>query len=188
SSDHAPSARGDSGRRPNRHAVPDTRRARCKSHRGDCGPGDAAGGWVRRGAGAAYHEAAGARGRCSDDPCTWRSTLPALPGLRHAGLIEEVPGGGSKITTFEPVDHPIPRSVQPRAALRIVDGEYFGTMGIPVVAGRTFNARDRSDAPPVAVVSASFARLLARDGATVGRDRKSTRLNSSHVSISYAVF
>ena len=92
-----------------------------------------------------------------------------LPGVRHAGLIEEVPGGGSKITTFEPVDHPIPRSVQPRAALRIVGGEYFGTMGIPVVAGRTFNARDRSDAPPVAVVSASFARLLARDGATVGR-------------------
>ena len=92
-----------------------------------------------------------------------------LPGVRHAGLIEEVPGGGSKITTFEPVDHPIPRSVQPRAALRILGGEYFGTMGIPVVAGRTFDARDRSDAPPVAVVSASFARLLARDGATVGR-------------------
>jgi len=92
-----------------------------------------------------------------------------LPGVRHAGLIEEVPGGGSKITTFEPVDHPIPRSVQPRAALRIVGGEYFGTMGIPVVAGRAFDARDRSDAPPVAVVSASFARLLARDGATVGR-------------------
>jgi len=92
-----------------------------------------------------------------------------LPGVRHAGLIEEVPGGGSKITTFEPVDHPIPRSVQTRAALRIVGGEYFGTMGIPVVAGRAFDARDRSDAPPVAVVSASFARLLARDGATVGR-------------------
>jgi len=97
------------------------------------------------------------------------SRAAALPGVRHAGLIEEVPGGGSKITTFEPVDHPIPRAVQPRAALRIVGGEYFATMGIPVVAGRMFGARDRSDAPPVAVVSASFARLLARDGATVGR-------------------
>jgi len=28
-----------------------------------------------------------------------------LPGVRHAGLIEEVPGGGSKITTFEPHLH-----------------------------------------------------------------------------------
>ncbi len=97
------------------------------------------------------------------------SRSAALPGVRHAGLIDEVPGGGSAITTFEPVDHPIPRSVQPRAALRIVGGEYFPTMGIPVVAGRTFDARDRSDAPPGAVVSLRFARLLARDGATVGR-------------------
>src|SRR5437016_2972588 len=97
------------------------------------------------------------------------SRSAALPGVRHAGLINEVPGGGSAITTFEPVDHPIPRSVQPRAALRTVGAEYFPTMGIPVVAGRTFDARDRSDAPPGAVVSLSFARLLARDGATVGR-------------------
>src|SRR5207237_8086720 len=97
------------------------------------------------------------------------SRAAALPGVRHAGLIEEVPGGGSKITTFEPTDRPVPRSVQPRAALRIVGGEYFATMGIPVVAGRAFDARDRSDAPPVAVVSASFAKWLARDGATVGR-------------------
>src|SRR2546430_15282271 len=42
-------------------------------------------------------------------------------------------------------------------------------MGIPVVARRTFEARDRTDAPRVAVVSASHARLLVRDGATVGR-------------------
>src|SRR5438105_12214935 len=59
------------------------------------------------------------------------SRAAALPGVRHAGLIEEVPGGGSKITTSEPVDHPIPRSVHPRAALRIVAGEYCATMGIP---------------------------------------------------------
>jgi len=95
------------------------------------------------------------------------SRSAALPGVRHAALIDEVPGGGSAITTVEPVDRPIARSVQPRTALRIVGGEYFPTMGIPVVAGRTFDARDRSDAPPVAVVSVTFARLL--DGATVGR-------------------
>jgi putative ABC transport system permease protein len=93
----------------------------------------------------------------------------ALPGVRHAGLINEVPGGGSGITTFEPADRPIPRSVQPRALLRIVGGEYFATMGIPVVAGRMFDGRDRSDAPPVAVVSASLARLRGSDDATLGR-------------------
>jgi len=95
--------------------------------------------------------------------------IAALPGVRGAGLINEVPGGGGGITTFEPVDRPRPRSMQPRAVLRVVGGEYFSTMGIPVVTGRAIDSRDRSDAPPVAVVSASFARLLGRDGATVGR-------------------
>jgi putative ABC transport system permease protein len=93
----------------------------------------------------------------------------ALPGVRDAALINEVPGGGGGITTFEPVDRPRPASMQPRAAVRIVGGPYFTTMGIPGVAGRGFDARDRSDTPPVAVVSASFAKLLAKDGPTVGR-------------------
>jgi predicted permease len=95
--------------------------------------------------------------------------IVALPGVRGAALINEVPGGGGGITTFEPVDRPRPPSLQPRSVLRIVGGEYFATMGIPVVTGRAFGSRDRSDALPVAVVSASFARLLGREGATVGR-------------------
>jgi ABC-type lipoprotein release transport system permease subunit len=59
--------------------------------------------------------------------------------------------------------------MQPRATIRIVSSEYFSTMGIPIVAGRVFESRDRTDTPPVAVVSASFARRLASDGVTVGR-------------------
>jgi putative ABC transport system permease protein len=93
----------------------------------------------------------------------------ALPGVRDAGVVEEVPGGGSRITTYEPVDRPRSPSIQPRAALRIVGGAYFSTMGIPVVAGRGFASSDRTDTPPVAVVSASFAKLLGMEGATLGR-------------------
>jgi putative ABC transport system permease protein len=95
--------------------------------------------------------------------------IVALPGVRGAGLINEVPGGGGGITTFDPVDRPRPPSMQPRSVLRIVGGDYFATMGIPVVSGRVFDSRDRGDAPPVAVVSASFARLLEREGPTVGQ-------------------
>jgi predicted permease len=93
----------------------------------------------------------------------------AIPGVREVALIDEVPGGGGGVTTFEPVDRPRAASLQARAALRTVGGEYFRTMGIPVVSGRSFDSRDRADAPPVAVISASLARLLAGDGATVGR-------------------
>src|SRR5207302_7062180 len=49
--------------------------------------------------------------------------------------------------------------------IRAISEDYFQTMRIPVLEGRAF---------------------LQTDGA--GRDRKSTRLNSSHVKISYAVF
>ena len=92
-----------------------------------------------------------------------------LPGVREAALINEVPGGGGGATTFEPIDRPRPRASRPRAAMRIVGGEYFSTMGVPLVAGRAFEPHDRPNAPPVAVVSASLARLLAREGGTVGR-------------------
>jgi putative ABC transport system permease protein len=97
------------------------------------------------------------------------SRSAALPGVRGAGAIDEVPGGGGGFTTFDPVDRPRPPSMQPRAAVRVVGGDYFATMGIPVVAGRAFEARDRSDTPPVVVVSASFARLLGTENATVGQ-------------------
>jgi putative ABC transport system permease protein len=93
----------------------------------------------------------------------------ALPRVRDAGLINEVPGGGGGITTFAPVDHPQPRSEQPRAMLRIVGGRYFTTLGIPVIAGRAFAPSDRTDTPPVAVVSVSFAKLLGGPSSAVGR-------------------
>jgi len=115
-------------------------------------------------------------GRRYEDPVAQRqfyeallARSTALPGVRGAALINEAPGGGGGITTFEPVDRPLPRSMQPRAILRIVGGEYFSTLGIPVVRGRAFESHDRTDTPPVAVVSASFARLLGQEGATVGR-------------------
>jgi putative ABC transport system permease protein len=97
--------------------------------------------------------------------------IVALPAVRSAALINEVPGGGGGITTFDPVDRPRPPSMQPRSVLRIVGGEYFATMGIPVVSGRAFEPRDRADGPPVAVVSSSFAKLLGTDHAVGQRLR-----------------
>ena len=92
-----------------------------------------------------------------------------LPGIRSVGAIDEVPGGGGGVTTFEAVDRPQPVSLQQRATVRIVGGEYFSTMGIPLIAGRMFEAGDRGQTRPVAIVSASLARLLGRDGATLSR-------------------
>jgi predicted permease len=97
--------------------------------------------------------------------------IAALPGVRGAALINEVPGGGGGVTTFDPVDRPRPPSLQPRSVLRIEGGDYFATMGIPVLSGRAFDPRDRADGPPVAVVSSSFAKLLGTDHAVGQRLR-----------------
>ena len=39
--------------------------------------------------------------------------------------------------------------------MEVVAPEYFATLGVPVLRGRTFTDRDREDAPPVVVISQS---------------------------------
>ena len=43
------------------------------------------------------------------------------------------------------------------AQFRVASADYFGAMGIPLIRGRVFDARDTRDAPHVAVISASLA-------------------------------
>lgn len=50
-----------------------------------------------------------------------------------------------------------------------VSPDYFKVLGIPVLAGRPFDARDGADAPPVAVVSESLARRLWPGADPVGK-------------------
>ncbi len=44
-------------------------------------------------------------------------------------------------------------------AMNVVDGEYFATMGIPILAGRTFDASDAKNAPEVAVINHKMAEM-----------------------------
>jgi putative ABC transport system permease protein len=44
------------------------------------------------------------------------------------------------------------------ANVAAVSGGYFAAMGIPRIAGRTFDDRDHEDAPPVAIVNVTLAR------------------------------
>jgi putative ABC transport system permease protein len=46
----------------------------------------------------------------------------------------------------------------PRANMRVVTPDYFRTMSIPLLSGRSFNATDQAIAPHVAIVGSSLAR------------------------------
>jgi len=81
--------------------------------------------------------------------------LAALPGVRTAAGIMGVPLGGIRFNfAFEVKGRPpLPMAQQPSMETRVATPEYFRAMGIPVLRGRTFEARDAAGAPPVAVIS-----------------------------------
>ena len=74
-----------------------------------------------------------------------------LPGVKSASLINSVPFGMMFIQGDFWIEG------QPKPTLLVgtpkIDADYFKTMGIPLLAGREFTARDTADAPKVAIVS-----------------------------------
>jgi putative ABC transport system permease protein len=55
------------------------------------------------------------------------------------------------------------------AELRVVGVDYFRTVGIPLVAGRSFDRRDTDGAPPVIVINESLARAYFGSETPIGR-------------------
>lgn len=55
------------------------------------------------------------------------------------------------------------------AVYQMASADYFRTMGVPLVAGRTFNDADRAGAPHVAVVSASLAKKQWPGESAIGK-------------------
>jgi predicted permease len=90
----------------------------------------------------------------------------ALPGVESVSLTNQVPMGERLISgevAVESADGKIDESrFGERAGLEIYYGTistgYFGTLGIPMAAGRDFATTDAVGTPPVAIVSEDFAR------------------------------
>jgi putative ABC transport system permease protein len=86
-------------------------------------------------------------------------------GPRTISLVNELPltgDGGRRLVRLQPTD------AGREAVVREAGPAYFDVMRIPVVAGRSFDARDNA-APPRVVVSASLADRLFPRGQPIGR-------------------
>jgi putative ABC transport system permease protein len=83
----------------------------------------------------------------------------ALPGVDAAGLVEVVPGQGYwEDSGFTVVEHPpLPQGNGLFAMNRTADPRYFGTMGIPILHGRTFGDNQRLDQANEVIISQQFA-------------------------------
>jgi predicted permease len=79
-----------------------------------------------------------------------------LPGVKSASLINSAPFGMMFIQSDFDIEG------QPKsklfAGMPRIDAGYFKTMGIPLLAGRDFTARDTADTPKVAIVSERIVR------------------------------
>jgi putative ABC transport system permease protein len=94
----------------------------------------------------------------------------ALPGVEQATLADRAPGPGGM--SFGGIT--VPGVTPPRGQYfflnwTLVDPGYFGTLRIPLLAGRDFSADDVSNAPPVAILGESAARQLWPGADPIGR-------------------
>jgi predicted permease len=86
--------------------------------------------------------------------------LRAEPGVRAAGALHHLPlTGFDWHNDVEVEGRPAEPGAAPfRPGFRTALGDYFGVMRVPLLAGRTFDARDDMRAAPVVIVSDAFAR------------------------------
>jgi predicted permease len=94
----------------------------------------------------------------------------ALPGVRSAGVVNALPITGGPSTDFVIVGQPAPLlGDEPSADIRVVDPAYFSTMGIPLLAGRTFTERDNTSTAPVLIVNQTLARKFWPNESPLGK-------------------
>jgi putative ABC transport system permease protein len=103
--------------------------------------------------------------------------IEALPGVEAVSAIQSLPLGRSAWTRTlwlegDPIGDQAPRRL---AFWSIIRPGYFEVVGVPLRAGRGFTPHDGPDAPRVAIVSQTAARLLWPD-----RDPLGQRFKWSH--------
>jgi putative ABC transport system permease protein len=85
--------------------------------------------------------------------------VSTLPGVQSAGAAWWIPLSGSEIGfNFNIEQHPVAAGQQPVAEVNVVTPDYFQAVRAPIREGRGFTERDDRQAPPVAIVSESFAK------------------------------
>jgi putative ABC transport system permease protein len=93
------------------------------------------------------------------------------PGVVAAGLTSSLPpDNGGSTNNFNLADHPVPAgAAEPVSPWMSATASYFRTLGVPLLDGRLFTEGDSGAAPPVIVVSRSWAAHYFPRERAVGR-------------------
>jgi putative ABC transport system permease protein len=103
----------------------------------------------------------------------------SLPGVSATGTVDILPLNGGNTTRFIIDGDPVPPpGSETEANTRIVNDTYFQTLGVPLLAGRMFDERDRPDAPSVVIIGKTIA-----DRMFAGRDPVGKRLRYASIQV-----
>ena len=87
--------------------------------------------------------------------------MKAIPGVVSIGGTSRLPLGSTGLTTSISVEgRGTPIAEWPEVQFRRVVGDYFQTMGIPLLKGRMFDDGDTSSGVPVVIVNQALARKM----------------------------
>lgn len=96
------------------------------------------------------------------------ATLQSVPGVRSAATVTFLPLSGW--SGSRPVMRSGETSANPPTSMwSSITPDYFRTMQIPVLAGRTFDQHDKTGSTPVAVMSESLAKRVFPRGQAIGQ-------------------
>src|SRR5215217_1275621 len=103
--------------------------------------------------------------------------VQSLPGVAAAGTVNILPVNSGNTTRFFIDGDPVPvPGKETEANIRTVSEDYFKTLGVPLVAGRTFDERDGPDKPGVVIIGKTIA-----DRMFGGRDPVGMRIRYSSI-------
>jgi putative ABC transport system permease protein len=94
-----------------------------------------------------------------------------VPGVRNASAARQLPLASTMGDAgFRPLGYQPAPNESTQADWQWATPGYFEVMGIPLLDGRTFDARDRRDSQPVVVINQAVARRYWGDESPVGRE------------------
>jgi putative ABC transport system permease protein len=97
--------------------------------------------------------------------------IESIPGVESAGMVTDLPIVGWSYGIFFDVESrpSASPSERPAAHLQVVSPDYFRTLSIPVLKGRSFTEQDHSTSRSVVVINETLARRYFADEDPIGK-------------------
>ncbi|MDP9099786.1 MAG: ABC transporter permease [Verrucomicrobiota bacterium] len=93
-----------------------------------------------------------------------------LPGVQSAAISSNPPLLSGWQINFQPEGAPpTDPSQQPSGDYEVVQGDYFATLKINLIRGRTFNEHDRADSTPVVIIDQTLADMTFKGQDPLGK-------------------